>query len=140
MGLWGESNSIATVFGVEVKSDTFTKARISISKKDKETGEWEQELSKWVCFFGTMLAKKAATLKDKDRIRIKKFEIINKFDKESNPWREFETIKIWDFEKLEPFNSLDTVVDDSVDAGNGEVSEDTAVKKHEEESSDDLPW
>ena len=150
MGLYGESNTLAFVWDVEIKSDTFTKARISVNKKDRQTGEWKQDWCEYVCFFGTALAKKAASLKRLDKIRIKKFELTNKFDKDTQPWTKYDTIKIWDFEKVE--SAPPDVGYEGVDAGNGEVDMDKLIDTSEnttpttnkteltDADSSDLPW
>lgn len=64
------SGSFAKVWTVEPKTDTNTTARISISRKNKQTGEYEQDFSGFVSFVGTATAKKAACLKEGDRIKL----------------------------------------------------------------------
>ena len=76
--------SYATVWSVETVSDTLTKARISISRKNKQTGEYETDFSGFVSFVGTAAAKKASLLKEKDRIRLGDVDVTNKYDKEKN--------------------------------------------------------
>lgn len=51
-------------------SDRLTTARISISVKDRQTGEYRTEFSNFVKFAGTAAAQKARTLKAKDRIQL----------------------------------------------------------------------
>lgn len=72
----------ATCWGVEPKSDTLTNVRISTSKKDKQTGEYNQDFSGFVAFVGTVAAKKAAVLKEKDRIKLGDVEVTTKYDSE----------------------------------------------------------
>ena len=72
----------ATCWGVEPKSDTLTNVRISTSKKDKQTGEYNQDFSGFVAFVGTVAAKKAAALKEKDRIKLGDVEVTTKYDSE----------------------------------------------------------
>ncbi len=74
--------SYATIWTVEAVSDTYTKARISISRKSKQTGEYETDFSGFVSFVGTAVAKKAAKLKEKDRIRLGDVDVTNRYDKE----------------------------------------------------------
>lgn len=64
------TGSFAKVWTVEPKTDTNTTARISISRKNKQTGEYEQDFSGFVSFVGTATAKKAACLKEGDRIKL----------------------------------------------------------------------
>lgn len=70
----------ATCWGVEVKSDTLTQVRISTSRKDKQTDEYVQDFSGFVAFVGTAAAKKAASLKEKDRIKLGDVEVTTKYD------------------------------------------------------------
>lgn len=70
----------ATCWGVEVKSDTLTQVRISTSRKDKQTDEYVQDFSGFVAFVGTAAAKKAAALKEKDRIKLGDVEVTTKYD------------------------------------------------------------
>ena len=57
-------DSFATVWSVDAVSDTLTKARVSISRKNKQTGEYETDFSGFVSFVGTASAKKAASLRE----------------------------------------------------------------------------
>lgn len=72
----------ATIWEIKQVSDTFVKARISISRKDKETGKYEAEFEDWVAFSGSVAAKKALTLREKDRIQLGDCDIRNKYDPE----------------------------------------------------------
>lgn len=77
-------DNYATVWKVEPKSDTMTSVRISISRKNKTTGEYETEFSGFTSFVGSACAKKAASLKEKDRIKLGDVDVVNRFDKEKN--------------------------------------------------------
>lgn len=77
-------NSYATIWSVEPVSDVQTKARISISRKDKQTGEYTEDFSGYVSFFGTAAAKKAACLKERDRIKLGEVDVRSKYDKAKN--------------------------------------------------------
>ena len=78
------SGSYATIWSVDPVSDVQTKARISVSRKNKQSGEYETEFSGFVSFFGTAAAKKAACLKEKDRIKIGDCDVKTHYDKEKN--------------------------------------------------------
>ncbi len=78
------ANSYVTVWSVEPVSDVQTKARISISRKDKQTGEYTEDFSGYVSFFGTAVAKKAASLKGRDRIKLGDVDVRSKYDKAKN--------------------------------------------------------
>lgn len=74
----------ATVWGVEVKSDTNTIVRLSINKKDRGSGEYVQDFGGFVSFIGSVAAKKAAKLKEKDRIKLGDVDVTNTYNKEKN--------------------------------------------------------
>ena len=78
------TGSYATIWSVESASDTRTKARISISRKNKQTGEYDTDFSGFVDFIGTAAARKALTLKEKDRIRLGDVDVTNNYNKEKN--------------------------------------------------------
>lgn len=77
-------DAFCTVWSVDPVSDVQTKARISISRKDKQTGEYTEDFSGFVSFFGTAAAKKAATLKERDRIKLGDVDVRSKYDKAKN--------------------------------------------------------
>ncbi len=78
------TGSYATIWSVDPVSDIQTKARISVSRKNKQSGEYETEFSGFVSFFGTAAAKKAACLKEKDRIKIGDCDVKTHYNKERN--------------------------------------------------------
>lgn len=77
-------DAYAKVWAVEPVKDTYTKARISISKKNKETGEWEDDFSGFVNFYGTGVASKAAKLNKGDRIKLGDVDVQARYVKEKN--------------------------------------------------------
>lgn len=89
-------DSFATIWSVEPTSDTLTKARISISRKNRQTGEYENDFGGFVSFVGTAAAKKAASLKERDRIKLGDVDVTNRYDKERNTT--FTNFKIFSFE------------------------------------------
>lgn len=89
-------DSFATIWSVEPTSDTLTKARISISHKNRQTGEYENDFSGFVSFVGTAAAKKAASLKERERIKLGDVDVTNRYDKERNTT--FTNFKIFSFE------------------------------------------
>lgn len=89
-------DSFATIWSVEPTSDTLTKARISISRKNRQTGEYENDFGGFVSFVGTAAAKKAASLKERDRIKLGDVDVTNRYDKEKNVT--YTNFKVFSFE------------------------------------------
>lgn len=84
-----------TVWEVKpTESKRVTRARVSSSRKDRESGEWETDFSGWVKFLGNS-AEAALKLKQKDRIVAKRVEVQNSYNKEKD--REYTDFIIWDF-------------------------------------------
>lgn len=71
----------AKVWEVTPMSDTGTKLRMSISRKNKQ-GEYEQDFSGFVLAVGTAVAHKAAGLKEGDRIKLGDVDVSTKYDHE----------------------------------------------------------
>lgn len=116
------NESYATVWSVEVVSDTFVKGRISISHKDKQTGEYNTDFSGFVSFVGTATAKKAAALKEKDRIHLERVDVTNKYDKEKNV--AYTNFKIFAFETQEKSNEThSSEPEQTQDVDNGEIDD-----------------
>lgn len=111
-------DSFATIWSVEPKSDTHTKARISISKKNKQTGQYETDFSGFVSFVGSAAAKKAASLKEKDRIKLGDVDVNNTYDKEKGI--SYTNFKVFSFDMAS--ESQPTEPQPAVD--DGEISED----------------
>lgn len=90
------SKNFCTVWEVEAISDTNTKARISTSRKDRQTGTYETDFSGFVNFIGSVAAKKALSLKAKDRIRLGDVDVTTKYNAEKNVT--YTNYKIFSFE------------------------------------------
>lgn len=102
------TGAYAMVWSVEPKTDTWTKARISISRKNKGTDEYEQDFSGFVDFSGTAAAKKAASLKPESRIKLGDVDVTNKYDAKAGTT--YTNFRIWSFEpvnKTAPANNAD---------------------------------
>lgn len=95
--------SYATIWTVEPISDTLTKARISISRKNKQTGAYDTDFSGFVRFVGTASAEKAACLKKKDRIRLGDVDVTTRYDKDKNVT--YTNFKVFSFEIQDKLNS-----------------------------------
>ena len=91
-------DAYATVWQIESVSNTLTKGRISIDRKNKETDQYEQEFGGFVSFVGTACAAKAMRLKEKDRIKLGDVDVTLRYDKEKK--REYTTFKIFSFDDV----------------------------------------
>lgn len=93
----------AKVWSVEPKSDTWTKLRISISKKKKDTEEYITEFSGFVDVNGTVSAARAARLKEGDRIRLGEVDDMCTYDKEKGAERAYRKVFSFYTEKDKEF-------------------------------------
>ncbi len=100
------TGSYATVWSVEPKSPANTKVRLSTSRKNKQTGEYEQDFSGFVNFAGTVAASKAAKLKEKDRIKLGDVDVTTKYNKETKVT--YTNYACFSFEPAESNQSFDT--------------------------------
>lgn len=74
------SGAYAKVWSVEKVSDTNTKLRVSISRKNKKTDLYEQEFSGFVSVVGEKAASDANRLKEGDRIKLGDVDVKTKYD------------------------------------------------------------
>lgn len=91
--------SYAKIWEVKEISNTLTRCRISISFKNKQSGEYEQDFSGYVAFVGTGCASQASALHEGDRIKIGDCDTTTKYDKEKKTT--FYNFKVFSFEKQE---------------------------------------
>ena len=78
-------------------SDTLTTGRISISRKNKNTGLYEETFAGSVSFNGTAAASKALRLHNRDRIKLLSVDTESYKTQEPESKRLYR-FKIWDFE------------------------------------------
>lgn len=86
----------AKVWEVDSKSNTWTKGRISISRKNRQTGEYEQDFSGFVDFTGTAAASKASWLHEGDTIRLGDVDVVRTWNKEQQ--KEYINYKVFSFD------------------------------------------
>lgn len=115
------TGAYAMVWSVEPKSDTWTKARISISRKVKNSDEYEQDFSGFVDFSGTASAKKAATLKPETRIKLGDVDVTNKYDSKNGVT--YTNYKIWSFEPVGSAAPANDVTEPQPVVDSGEVDD-----------------
>lgn len=89
------TNAWATVWGVEEGRGNTTKVRLSVTRKNKETGEYEQDFSGFCTFIGNANAK-ANRLRERDRIKLGDVDVSTWYNKEKGV--EYVTYKVFDFE------------------------------------------
>ena len=89
-------DAYATVWSIEAVSDTMTKGRISVSRKNRQTGQYETDFTGFVSFIGTAAARNALRLKEKDRIKLGDVDVSNRYDKEKGTT--YTNYKIFSFE------------------------------------------
>ena len=71
------AGAYAKIWDVSPMSDTSTKLRLSISRKNKKTGEFEEDFSGFVLAIGTANAAKG------DRIKLGDVDVSTKYDRDS---------------------------------------------------------
>lgn len=113
-----------TIWEVKPIKDTVTEARVSCSRKNKMTNEYEEDFSGFVRFCGTATAGKALSLQPRDRIKVGDTDVRRRYDKEKKV--EYTDFLIWSFELLnnsesvgngDPTADLDRIFDDPIPSG-----------------------
>lgn len=125
------ANTFCTVWEIFPKSETMTRGRISINRKNPKTGQYEQDFSGYVDFVGTACAAKALHLTAKQRIKIGDVDVCNRYDKEAN--KEYTNFKVFNFELADDggSGSAESAVEKKVEA---------AAEAEPESSGSDLPF
>lgn len=109
------TGAYAKVWEVSPMSDTNTKIRISISRKNKQTGEYEQDFSGFVLCIGTAAAKKATLLHEGSRIKIGDCDVTTKYDAAKKTT--YTNFKIFSFEDAGGDSTSSSEPERSVDDG-----------------------
>lgn len=120
------NGAFVTVWEIEPKSDRWTKIRISASKKNQDTGEYEDDFKDYISCIGSACAAKAAKLKPRDRIKLGDVSVSNKYVKEKG-------VTYYNF----------TISDFEIVDRKGEPKKEQAVEasyEGENEPSSDLPF
>ena len=90
-----KQNAWATIWSVEPGKGNFTNVRLSISRKNRETDQYEDEFSGFCMFIGEARAK-AERLKERDRIKLGDVDVTRRYDKEKQ--KEYYTFKVFSFQ------------------------------------------
>ena len=121
-------DTYAKVWEVAPVSSACTKVRLSISRKNSKTGEYEQDFGDYCLFCGTAVAAKALKLKKGDRIKLGDVETTNRFDKQAGV--KYYDCKVFGFE-----------VEGAAGGGNSRPATRRADPEPEEDPDDpDLPF
>lgn len=96
-------DSYATVWQVTPKTESITNLRVSISRKDRSTGEYVTDFSGFIDCIGKDVAGKALSLKEKDRIQIGDCDVSNSYNKETGVT--YTNFKIFSFKSPAELNS-----------------------------------
>lgn len=113
--------SYAKVWDVQPVSDTNTKIRITISRRDKQTEEYIDEFSGFVACVGTVAAKKAANLKKGDRIKLGDVDVTTKYVKDTKTT--YTNFKCFGFEDIDAPNQTQTSMDNLVENAQANVDD-----------------
>lgn len=89
-------DGFATVWQVEGKSPTMTVVRVSTSRKNRDTNQFEQDFSGFVAFVGRDNAANALRLRNKDRIKLGHVDVTTTYNKETK--KEFVNYTCFNFE------------------------------------------
>ena len=85
----------ATVWQTQAGKGNFTDVRLSISRKVKDSDQYEDEFSGYCMFIGEARAK-AEKLKERDRIKLGDTDVTRRYDREKQ--KEYYTFKVFSFE------------------------------------------
>lgn len=96
--------SFAKIWEVE-RREKSTKLRISISKKNKQTGQYESDFTGFVALIGKA-HQDGASLAAGDTIKIGECEVTNRYDKEKK--KEYTNFKVYSFEDANGGSSGDS--------------------------------
>ena len=97
------TGAYAKVWEVTPMSDTSTKIRMSVSRKNPQTNEFEQTFSGFVLCIGTAAARNAAKLKEGSRIKIGNCDVTTKYDSQKKIT--YTNFKMFSFEDADGNNS-----------------------------------
>lgn len=121
------NDSYASVFSVKPVSDAMTKGNIAINRKNKQTGNYEQDFGGFVTFIGTEVAKKAAQLKCEKtkpaRIKLGQVDVSTYYDKGKK--KEYVNYKVFSFDVVGENNPTPVQASDPEPVGvdNGEIDD-----------------
>lgn len=118
----------AKVWNIKPISDTKTDIKISISYKDKNTGEYKPEFDGFVSCCGSVAAKAAANLSVGDRIKLGDVDMVRIYNKETKT--NFECWKLFSFDVMSSHEQVNASA----------PSDDFVEEEGEDEPDERLPF
>ena len=115
------TGAYAKVWEVTPMSDTSTKLRISVSRKNKQSGSYEQDFSGFVLCIGTAAATNALKLKEGARIKLGDCDVSTRYDSEKKVT--YTNYKLFSFEPADG-DSVQESADPQPVVDEGELDED----------------
>lgn len=117
------SGAYATVWEVKPVTDTMTKVRISISRKNKQTNQYEDDFGGYVAFVGMNNAKNAAALLERERIKLGDVEVTTKYDREKKITYTNFTAFSFEIPNATNVTTAEEVVEATVEATDEQISD-----------------
>lgn len=96
------TGAYATVWSVEPTRGNAVKVRLSTSRKDRQTGNYEQDFSGF-CSFVSRAAALSMTLHERDRIRLVDVDVTTKYNKETG--KEYTNFTVFSYEPVSSGNT-----------------------------------
>lgn len=123
------TGAFATVWKVEPKSDHVTTVQLSVSRKDRDSGEYVTDFSGFVAFIGSLNANNAAKLQARDRIKLGDVDVSTNYVAEKG--MTYTNYKVFSFEDASgpgSYNSNTSASDPTPsNVDEGEVDDATAL-------------
>ena len=95
-----KQGAYAKIWSVEPgESGKYVKSRVSVSRKNKETGVYEQEFSEFVTFIGEANVKARNSLKEGDRIKLGSTDVTTRYDKATK--KQFTNFLVFSYGEVE---------------------------------------
>lgn len=115
------TGAYAKVWEVTPMSDTSTKLRLSVSRKNKQSGEYEQDFSGFVLCTGTSAAANALKLKEGSRIKLGDCDVSTRYDADKKVT--YTNFKLFSFESSDSDEVHPNNTDPQPVVDEGEVDE-----------------
>ena len=124
------SGAYAKIWKIEHRSQTWARVNLSVSTKDKETGEYETLFTGFVDFFGTANVQHLSRHKEGDRIQLDRVTVRTPKDEETGKY--YTNFICWEFKDADgESGGKQTRASKPVDSGEIEA---------DEPESDDYPF